>query len=1221
MTNKVRSERRSPSESDDRRDQNNETKPRRRRWPWVLLALIVLVYFLPAIVTRTSLKQAAIDWALADFKGSVTVESVSIGWFSTVHLTGVKATDEQGAILLEAEQLNVSKTLIGVLTNANDFGSVEILSPTVYLAVRPDGSNLEDAFAEYMKASNEAASPLPHFKLNITQGKVIMTSGAEPQSWLVDDIRLTSDVGGDKFAIVTELTAKVSGSEQESGSIKLHAEFDPESKQFLANRGRVDVQMDSLPASVLAPVVQRLIGPCNAIGEINGQAVVSFQESGSEVAADLNQFEVTRFAMVAPGVFSSDQLSMNRFTANGHLKYSSAGIHAKQFQTTSDVGHVETDGNIDIAQFTQLISGEVPESEFSAHGELDVARLANMLPETFALHQDLQVQSGTVTFDAVTRNDRGVRRLLLDLTAKNLTARRGGELINWHKPFRLTARVGQSQDQLVLENVKCESDFLTVEGAANSEVGNFVAQGDLSLLQENLSQFVDLTEVALAGKLSGEFGWSFKGVDEEAEDRSQPGGRPIQIGGKFEINQPIFQMPGLARWTAPQLSLVGNAQGAKTADGTIYVESGGARVIVDQEALTIRLAERIPDVAAVESLSLNCELSGRLEGWLSHVRNFIWIGDFDASGHVVANSPATVSWDKIRLTALTYTIDSMQFDGYGASFNEPKVTGDGKLSYRLSNGLIYVPVWNLAGSSIAARASEIQATVTDIVSVTGDVDFRADVNRVSYWYDLSPEADSVNWFGTAEGTIKLTSDQEAIYGQLNGVINNLVAAQRAPTNVAADNPMRTVGHQNSWTELIREDQVKVTSKIGVAQDFNSVRFQGLDVIASAVQLGGDGSIDDLATTWKTNFHGEWNPDWKKINGLLTAYTYETVKLSGSGRQAIEIAGPLFSETASQNASAWLPPELQIRTQLAWDAGELLRLPLGASDIKLDLNQSVAFLKTGEVPFVGGTIHSAPMIDLRGEEPVLLVEEGVLLENVNLSSEICRDLLKYVMPLLADATEAQGRFSVQHDRCQIPLQNPSQGQIRGRLQLHEGTIGAGPLAKQLYSVVSQVKQLLKPGSTVNPQRTVWIDLGNQDVPFAFQNGRIYHEGIKLRMDDVIVQTEGFVGIDQSLNMKAKIPIQDDWLGDNRWLAGLRGQSLQIPITGSIAQPRLDTQAIQQLSNQLVQQAAGSAINGAIQDQVGDFQNKLDNELNGVRDKLQEKLGDELQRGLEGIFKRK
>ena len=59
------------------RSQSERTSTRltkkRRRWPWFLLLLLVIVFFLPNVIAMTGLKQHAIDYALTDFNGRVTV--------------------------------------------------------------------------------------------------------------------------------------------------------------------------------------------------------------------------------------------------------------------------------------------------------------------------------------------------------------------------------------------------------------------------------------------------------------------------------------------------------------------------------------------------------------------------------------------------------------------------------------------------------------------------------------------------------------------------------------------------------------------------------------------------------------------------------------------------------------------------------------------------------------------------------------------------------------------------------------------------------------------------------------------------------------------------------------------------------------------------------------------------------------------------------------------
>jgi hypothetical protein len=106
----------------------------------------------------------------------------------------------------------------------------------------------------------------------------------------------------------------------------------------------------------------------------------------------------------------------------------------------------------------------------------------------------------------------------------------------------------------------------------------------------------------------------------------------------------------------------------------------------------------------------------------------------------------------------------------------------------------------------------------------------------------------------------------------------------------------------------------------------------------------------------------------------------------------------------------------------------------------------------------------------------------------------------------------------------------------------------------------------------------------------------------------------VGFDQTLNMLAEIPIADDWIAGSPYLAGLKGQSISIPIRGTISKPIFDTRSIQQLSTQLAKQAASGAFNQAIAEKVTPelekIQNQVNNKLGGEINKLQNQFGEKL-----------
>jgi hypothetical protein len=115
---------------------------------------------------------------------------------------------------------------------------------------------------------------------------------------------------------------------------------------------------------------------------------------------------------------------------------------------------------------------------------------------------------------------------------------------------------------------------------------------------------------------------------------------------------------------------------------------------------------------------------------------------------------------------------------------------------------------------------------------------------------------------------------------------------------------------------------------------------------------------------------------------------------------------------------------------------------------------------------------------------------------------------------------------------------------------------------------------------------------------------------MSLGDVVVTTEGSVAIaTQQLNLVASIPIQESWLRQkDGLLAGLKGQTIQIPVTGTLTQPRLDTKVLQNLGKQL----AGSAVQGVIGKQLERGQGLLNKEMQRGEGLLQNELGQGLNR---------
>lgn len=1239
----------------DREDYREEKEFRRkRRWPWFLLLLGVLLFLLPNLIGWFGLQQKAIDYALSDFNGHISVEDVSLGWIQPIKLSNLRAVDPNGNPIFEAASVTSTKPLYSFLTS-NDYGRFDIQSPLAHIELRPDGSNIEDAIAAYIQPADpnftpqpsntttaKPAKPLPHLTVNIVDGKANVTSSSESRYWQIDQLNVVAETTSQQAPLIVDAQCRVAAAtpvanqapQLDYGGLALISHVDSGSKILNFGAAEVRLETENLPLSLAAPVLQRFIGPTNTAGNMNGKIQASYNGAANAVAMNVEQLNLTNFGVVAPELLGTDQFALRNVSANGTIQASPSVISAQQFNVDSDVGKFKANGSFDVNQISNLAAGgELLDTPFDMNGEIDLASLIRMLPSTLSLHEDLVVNSGTVAFQAASRNDAQGRKLIVNVDTANLSARRGTQDIVWAKPLRLVGTVKESNGHFALENLNCISDFLTISGDANMNTAAFTAKGDLSKLMDRVGQFADLQGAKVAGTIDGQFGWQV--ADGQADLSRGIEGLPVQIAGNFVVDRPVIQLPDMPIWQQPQVSVKlsgsgisqpGNnqAQPIQTLNGQpsqaynssrLQLDQAGLQVDIGPEQLVATLAQPVADVYTSEAWNANCQMTGTMAGWVGHIQNFVDLGEVQAAGNLNLICAANLNSQNLQLSNIQYQIDQLQFVGYGVKIREQQASGTGSVAYDLASGAVLIPETTLTTSALSAHGQQVQITFPSNMRVDGNVQFKADVAKVADWFELSPTDDSVFWFGGIDGTVQLASNENGIGGRINSKITNLVAATK-PTQ----GQFTQVATGSQWQEVWREPTAGITGDISMSNDFNAVGFQNLTLDSSGLKATTNGTLSDLSGSMIADLQGDWVPDWQKINSLMAAYTGDFVRLAGNRKHQFAVRGPIFeTNPTAGGAKPWVSPSLQASASFGWDQGELLGLPVGKSDFEVGVSQSIGQVSTQGIPFAGGQVQFAPRLDMRTGEPTLLMDQTRLINNVALQPETARTWLKYVAPLAADATSAQGNFTVDIGEAKVPVLDPTKMEARGAVRLSNVVIGAGPTADKLLATVKQVRSLLKPDATERDLNT-WLKMEEQTIPILVRDGRVFHENLTFSHKDLVVQTSGSVGMDQSLNMVAKIPIADDWIEGKDYLAGLKGQSFSIPVTGTVSKPVLDKRSIQGLTQNLAKEAANSAINKAVTDKLNPKLNQYRDELNskvgGELSKLQGKLGEKLGEKLGG-----
>jgi hypothetical protein len=236
--------------------------------------------------------------------------------------------------------------------------------------------------------------------------------------------------------------------------------------------------------------------------------------------------------------------------------------------------------------------------------------------------------------------------------------------------------------------------------------------------------------------------------------------------------------------------------------------------------------------------------------------------------------------------------------------------------------------------------------------------------------------------------------------------------------------------------------------------------------------------------------------------------------------------------------------------------------------------------------------------------VATLQPGTIVDHVRISPEMCRSWLKYLAPLAADATSAEGHFSVAIDDARFPVTDPTGGNIQGKLVIHSAQIGPGPLSQELFGVVQLIRAIIdkQPLAMAQQNPISWLDMPEQQLTLQLADHKVFHRDMQFTVNDVAIRTSGWVGMNQQIALVAVVPVQDQWVSKNNYLAALKGQTIQLPINGTLTRPQLDRTALNQLTKQTV---------------IGAGTNLLEQQINrgtGILDR-------ELNRGLNKIFQPK
>lgn len=348
--------------------------------------------------------------------------------------------------------------------------------------------------------------------------------------------------------------------------------------------------------------------------------------------------------------------------------------------------------------------------------------------------------------------------------------------------------------------------------------------------------------------------------------------------------------------------------------------------------------------------------------------------------------------------------------------------------------------------------------------------------------------------------------------------------------------------------------------------------------ADTVTLTGAGTIAEARGAAVVSFKGDANRDLSGFLELLPGDWRKHVQISGLTLREWAVAGALRPERLAEPS-----PGMTFGGNIAWEHAAMFGIesPAGVITAAYD-GERVAFTPQN-VTVSGGQLAQLPEVVL-AEPRSLVAEKGPMLVDVAFTEEQCRGWMKYLSPVLANATSATGNFTLEVESGEMPLADREKATATGILHVHSAQIGPGPAARKVLESAATLTQLVTQKPPAWAQKEVQLELPQQDIAFRVENGRVFHSDLTFRIGDLTVLSSGWVGFDDTLEVNFAMRLPDEWLNRGPVLQSLKGEVITVTVEGTLDNPRVDGRSLAEFGKRIGARAAGGLLQNLLEKQL-------------------------------------
>ncbi len=1121
----------------------------------MLVLLVAAVFLAPTIIARTSLRNSLLSSAL-ELDGSISLGALSLGWFSSIVVDDLELRDREDRVLVEVAQIRTDKSLLGLLFSAGDIGVVYLDQPKLHVICHEQDTNLERAFAKAIERDADAKAAID---LRIQNGTVEIDDVPAARAFRVEALNVSCAIADSQQPIVLAASGNLlDGKNAGKFDVQLETRRSADGKNALES-GKVVSECSRLPLELSAPVLRRTVDGANLAGRLSTRLNGAWGKLAEAGEASIQGETVITSLSFQADAIGHDTIRLEKVEMPCHLVQQGETVEIESLGVKCELGSFELTGRAKMEDLTaEDRLRALTHSTYKVNGELDLVALSKVLPETLRIREGTEITSGTVRMAMTGGHEDDASVWSGQIDASRLGATSGGKALVWENPLAIDFAARQSKSGILIDRAECTSSFLHAQASGSLNDLSAKANFDLARLVEELKQFADLSEMRLAGQ--GEAQLELKRTADDA----------FTASGRFEARDFQFvPVSGGQAWVEPKV-VATLELGGKFEEQTLkHIERGMVTVDVGPERLTAQLREAVTDPANA-LWPLACAWQGELGAWTPRLEACLGMKGWTLAGRGKMQAQAIVSAKTIQIEQATGEIEQLAAVGNAWYVQEPNVTLSlqAKLDREAQRGEITTARLTAGTTAAVMNAAQLRRNEDGAWLLdAGTAQFGTDLATLYRWRH-SPQAPAT-WrvSGRLAAQAQLKQDKTSTTARIDSVVDQLMVVDLSQPGV---------GNQSAtW----QEPRITLAALATYRPSTQELQLEQAQLGSAAMRASAQGVVPLSAEGGAINLNGSLDYDWQQLAALWRPLLGENGQLAGKQSRQFNVTGRLTGSPLS--ADSWRSVSGQ--GAIGWSGIAVHGFTVGPGDIVANLVDGQVRVQPLDVTVSEGRLTLAPSLRFSPAPAELYLPRGPLLTDIHLTPEMCKRGLKFIAPIVAETTVADGRFSVTMDGGRIPLFDAKGGDVAGHMAIR-AQVKPGPVAQEFMVLVNEIFSVLKRGNfqPLNSQTGALMSVDTSDIEFRMVQRRIYHRNLKFVLGTMHISTYGSVGLDdESLAMIAEVPLQASLFGRDVTLGAMEGQVLQLPIGGTLSKPQLDQGALRQLTTSIVQ----SLTRGVLQNELG------------------------------------